>query len=389
MKKIKSLEGLRGIAAFVVVLYHFLGQYYPSLVNGTPNQIMTYSGVELKIATTPFNVLYNGDYAVYIFFVLSGFVLSYKFYQTGDPKAITSSAFKRYFRLVIPVIFSVMCFYVLYTLQLPYGPKNKIADFGLFDAIYEGLFGVFFREGSSSYNPVLWTMYFEFFGSFLVFGLCLIVVKNRNRFWIYLLFIFILWNSNFLAFLIGMMICDYKSSGLNIHNKFLKLGLLLVALFLGSYPHAIGRLEGAVTINETMYSFLYFGDSSGRFYHTIGAGLLLLVLINSKTLDKFLSIKPFQFLGFISFSMYVIHFAVLKFFTFFVYHSVGEVFPILTHKYKFFVSFSASIIIILIVSYLMAKYIDMGGVKLANKIYNKFFADLKVKTKVDQQNLKT
>lgn len=375
MKKIESLEGLRGLAAFVVVLFHFFSIYFPALVNGTPDQVMTKSGMELIISTSPLNIVYNGSFSVYVFFVLSGYVLSYKFFRTGDNEVITASAFKRYFRLVIPVVFSVLCMYVIYALNLSFVPKHSIVDFSLKNALYEGLFGAFFRH-NSFYNPVLWTMNYEFIGSFLVFALCLIFGKNKNRIWGYLLFIAIFWNTQYLAFILGMTLSDWTSKRDKLMNgRLIKFILLGIALFIGSYPSTIGILPGSINISSTMYSFMHFKSISAMFYHTIGAAILVAVMLHSKTLNMIFSSYLFQFLGLISFSMYVIHPAIMTLSAKYFYDLISVHFPSSPHEYRFLTMFLACTTIIFIVSYFMAKYVDRAGVKLANFMYGRFFKE--------------
>ena len=80
MRKIKYLDGLRGLAAFVVVFHHFILAFYPALFFGDNATPHLRAGLEAFVSGTPINLLYNGNFAVSIFFVLSGYVLSYKFF---------------------------------------------------------------------------------------------------------------------------------------------------------------------------------------------------------------------------------------------------------------------------------------------------------------------
>lgn len=68
-------------------------------------------------------------------FVLSGFVLTFKFFKTGDSDIIKASAAKKYVRLVIPVLFSMLLFYLLHVLFTP-----NINDLTLLGAFKEGLY---------------------------------------------------------------------------------------------------------------------------------------------------------------------------------------------------------------------------------------------------------
>jgi peptidoglycan/LPS O-acetylase OafA/YrhL len=79
----KFMDGLRGIGAFVVYVCHFLDRYYH-----VPTKKMydtkTKSAEHMLpnwMRTTPITVLYHGYFWVVVFFVLSGFVLTLRFFK--------------------------------------------------------------------------------------------------------------------------------------------------------------------------------------------------------------------------------------------------------------------------------------------------------------------
>ena len=80
MRKIKYLNGLRGVAAFQVVIHHFILAFYPALFSGPDIQTHMAGGIEVSASGSVFNLLWDGNFAVCIFFILSGFVLSHKFF---------------------------------------------------------------------------------------------------------------------------------------------------------------------------------------------------------------------------------------------------------------------------------------------------------------------
>jgi peptidoglycan/LPS O-acetylase OafA/YrhL len=83
--KVQYLEGLRGIAAVQVVLLHFVTAFLPA----TAEQ-----------AAPPWRPLFDGHTAVYVFFLISGAVLTPSFARDG---AWPRQAAKRVVRLGIPV----------------------------------------------------------------------------------------------------------------------------------------------------------------------------------------------------------------------------------------------------------------------------------------------
>jgi Acyltransferase family len=76
-RRVNHLDGLRGIAALTVVVFHYLSAFVPAL---TPDQTAN----PYWLSDTPLAVVFNGPFAVVVFFVLSGFVVS-KAAHRNDP----------------------------------------------------------------------------------------------------------------------------------------------------------------------------------------------------------------------------------------------------------------------------------------------------------------
>jgi peptidoglycan/LPS O-acetylase OafA/YrhL len=380
MKKLQPLEGLRGVAAFMVVAFHFFGLFYPPLriPNEQSNKLIQF------VVTSPLNVLYSGSFAVSIFFVLSGFVLSYKFFKTGDTESVISTAFKRYLRLALPVTFSILIVYICTNID-PENVYSTTRGSGIMVALYEGLINCFIKI-SGNYNSVTWTMHFELVGSFLVFGFCLIFAGRRNRIFGYLFVIPFFWGTYYFSFLTGILLSDlHVSYGIYIKKGYLKILLLLLALFLGSYP----ALYDQETIRTTIYSFLNFTSVKDIFiiYQSLGATLLLMVLMNSEMLSKLFSFRLFSFMGKISFSVYLLHLTVLEYFSLPLLHFIKDEF-LFNKKVNLALILLISLFVIVVVSFLMTTYIDQPAVKFANYVYNGLFSSKEKNSIVDFNFLK-
>jgi len=180
--KINYLEGIRGIAAFMVLAHHFMLAFYPAAYDHNPARAHTVS-LELNYYASPLNVLTNGNFCVTIFFVLSGFVLSHKYMRENNFSIIISAAKRRFFRLFIPVGFVIIIAFILLRFQLY--KHVEVAEISKSDWWLKGLwpvpatFGWFFEFftyrvmflGDSNCDTSMWTMSMELYGSFLVFGL--------------------------------------------------------------------------------------------------------------------------------------------------------------------------------------------------------------------------
>lgn len=106
------MDGIRGIGAFSVYCNHFMLTFYPY-----------YSKSELEdgkekyyppewVRTTPIRIFYGGHIWVLIFFILSGFVLPMNYFKTMRLVSITGGTFRRYLRLMLPVLFIYSVIYM-------------------------------------------------------------------------------------------------------------------------------------------------------------------------------------------------------------------------------------------------------------------------------------
>jgi peptidoglycan/LPS O-acetylase OafA/YrhL len=382
VKKLEYLESLRGLAALVVVLNHFAIAFYPALYFGTAAVVHTKSGIEAFVSGTPLNLLINGSFSVALFFVLSGFVLTYKFFKDrSQPVHLIPLTVKRYVRLLPPVFMSIVLSYLFMRFSLLSSqPASVLTGSGLLraylqfepnllTALYESFIGSLLRH-DATYNGALWTMTFEFFGSILVF-LFVALFRNWNRrYLVYILVLIMFGNRYYSAFIVGMILCDLFTLRPDLFSRkgyrALSLVLLGLGLFLGSYP-AIRPVEG------TIYAFMK-PYAIARSYHMIGAGLVMFALLNLQHLQSVLSRKAFVFLGKISFSLYIIHFLLIS--------SVGcaifcFVAPHLSYHSAFLVTFLLTMPVIVLASFLTYRFVDAQGVGLSQKAYA--FADPWVK----------
>src|SRR5579871_636494 len=123
--KLPSFEGLRGIAALIVVIHHLRLTFYAT----------SYSDMRAHLAFLPYAVarplvaaaegLYNGTFAVWLFWIMSAFVLSLQFFlrahETPPTRAhnyLEDAFLRRYPRLLLPVLASVCLAYTVQSLGL-------------------------------------------------------------------------------------------------------------------------------------------------------------------------------------------------------------------------------------------------------------------------------
>jgi len=299
--RIHEVDGIRGWAALVVLLFHTFGE------------MLKYAVPAVHIAW--FAPLLAGDIAVAIFFILSGDALSSGFFAGGGERVIDRLLVRRYLRLTIPIFMSCLLTYFIllagFDFHLEASEILNRADWsGKFLQFNESLLG-FLRYSligvytshtpELSYNPFLWTMSVEMIGSMLVFLLCYLWKRLKKPQLVCLLLVmwFTAIGSLFSLFFAGMLMGYYRQQG--YFDKLLKQRnhqlLALVAVFL-----IIGILIATAGMHKsTAFLPLMFLVSM----------LLVFCFYTQKQLKAFFSNKFSQFLGEISFPLYLVHFQVL------------------------------------------------------------------------------
>ncbi len=161
-----ALDGLRGLAALVVVVHHSL--------LAIPALAMAYaqggraSGLAWWVSYTPLHILWSGPEAVYIFFVLSGFVLALP--ATRGSMQWTPYYAKRFVRLYLPVWGALVFAAVLVTVVSRHDVggaswwlNGRSGRIPLREWLHDGI-----DVNSTTANTVLWSLHFEILFSALL-----------------------------------------------------------------------------------------------------------------------------------------------------------------------------------------------------------------------------
>jgi peptidoglycan/LPS O-acetylase OafA/YrhL len=377
--KLEFLDGTRGIAMMIVVFHHYGLAFFPTINYLNPDQIhFGNSGIELLIAKTPINLLFNGGFAVSIFFVLSGFVLSYKFHRSANHKLLREYAAKRYFRLLIPVGVSIILCYIIHESglfthkELGDITKSKdwlnclFTDMKTVAVMIKNVFVDVFFNNDNRYNPVLWTMTIEFLGSLLLFSFLTLAGNNKKSVLLHIIVavLILLTDKKFYAaFILGSLISRLFANGFSLPKGCkgitIKLFLLAAGIYFSSYP------QGSF-VQQSMWKPLSWNwTNSYDLFHVLGSFCLLFVICFEKNFMRFFSIKPFLYLGKISFSFYLIHLAVMC--------SLGSaIFLKLwkpgTYFIPFFISFIASMTVSFLISHFYYQFIDKVSIRFSEKM---------------------
>jgi peptidoglycan/LPS O-acetylase OafA/YrhL len=319
-KKLEYVDGLRGLGCVMVFLTHFVFAFYYGMYHFEPESCHLPGNLDIAIGKSPLNLFFNGNTAVRLFLVLSGYLLCRSFFLTGDQSKLVSSAKKRYLRLMPTVLVVNIVIYLCMCLgwyQNPAaaalaGSEEWFAGFNAFapsfvDMLKESLYGCFLF-GTNDYNGVLWTMQMLFLGAYLVYALAALVGKWKYRYVVYAVVAALLLRTDFLSIFLGYVLCDFMHTDWKIRRKLcenpvLNWILLIVGLYFMSYPSAGFGYEG------TIWGVLPFVFVN--YYHIFGVICFTFAVLDLEPVQKFFSLGAFRYLGRISYSLYLIHFLVI------------------------------------------------------------------------------
>ena len=378
--KLRHIEGIRGLAAVIVVLHHYTLAFYPALNFGDANQTHIGNGkMELFFAHSPLNIVYNGGFAVCIFFILSGYVLSNNYHQTNNPKILIQYAIKRYFRLLVPVAASIIIAYAFIKMNFMHnadlGTVTKTNDWlsGAFNhngSIYELIKNIFvdvFFFKDNSYNPVLWTMTYELLGSMLIFSFLLLIHPFKYKMYLYwslILILFFTGNNFYAAFILGVVLNKHIVQQQSTNNpisvpKWLSIIGFIIGIYFCSYPICLNP-------QNTMYALITWPFmTSYEFFHVLGSSILMFVILHSNGLKVALSGTVVKYIGKISFSFYLLHFIILCSFSSYFF---SLFYPTCNYNISVLLSFLCSLPVIAVCSIAYDKWIDKSGIKLSEKV---------------------
>jgi peptidoglycan/LPS O-acetylase OafA/YrhL len=313
-KKFEQLEGLRGIASVVVLLSHLRMAFFVDA-----NEWATRSFG--KVASIFIESIFDGDFAVWLFWVMSAFVLSIRFHKCTDESSqisiLRDAAIRRYPRLLLPVLVSVLFAWSLHALGLMSNRElaNRLGaethtwlggfysfEPNFFNALRSSLWSTFFAfKGSECYNNVLWTMEIEYYGSLFLFAYLALIGKHPARYFLYALTVVVIYALSLLwinAFVIGIAIAD-----LYVRRKDVR------AVFPETAVRLSDRARSSRLVAIALFVPVLFGigiQTSGILHLSLATVLTAYVLL-SEPPSKLLSGKVPVFLGKISFGLYLAH----------------------------------------------------------------------------------
>ncbi len=363
----------------MVLFCHLLLAFYPELTQHSIAALMNYthSSTLSNLLQAYINIIFDGSLAVFIFWFMSGYVISIPLFKNTEHHIVLNAFVKRYFRLALPALASVLIAYGLLKLGVMYHLKvnvflndkneNWIGLFYNFEpnfllAIKNALWNAFFDYHEvSAYNASLWTMNQELYGSFLCYFLFAIFRQHHKRYLVYFIIgcvLFALNNFALVTFLAGFILCDmdYNKDFISeIKNK-------IESYFFSKWYMAWPALLG----------LLYF---AGKKIHVdlrdaFSSILLVYILIKYIPFKKFFEQKILLWLGKISFSVYLLHLPIICSFSSYLFLELPY-----SNSSKALLTAVISIPFILGVSVLFNRLVDQKSIQFSRYLANLFHAN--------------
>lgn len=308
------LDGLRGIAALVVLCYHICEAIAFAPLN----------------STTPEQSLYHGFLAVDFFFILSGFVMGYAYDERLANGTLTRGGFirRRLIRLhpmvLLGVAVGVIC-YLIQGAQMWDGTRvtTSLLMWGTLLALFclPTPTSMDLRGNTEAFplNGPHWSLFLEYLGS-LLYGLFLHRVSSRAlRVWVViaacLLLGFSLWQNQ------GTLGFGWSSEPLNMLGGFLRIsfgypmGLLLAREFRQKRPTQLQFRGGFWWISLLMLAFFLvpgLGTMSVWYQVLVVCAVFpLLISLAARLSVPTGQLPVVRFLGRLSYPLYAVHYPLI------------------------------------------------------------------------------
>ncbi|KAI5202225.1 hypothetical protein E4T42_05281 [Aureobasidium subglaciale] len=357
LRRTAYLDGMRGFAALMVyVLHHQLWAH--EFMDRKLENAFGFNG-EHYFAALPFvrNFITGGHYAVGIFFVVSGYVLSAKplmCIQAGDfvllGDNLGSSVFKRWFRLYIPIVVTtlgIVFMWHIFGISANLRPQRTLSaelyfwynEFKSFTWILNSSPPIWF-----TYNPHTWTIPLEFKGSLVVyvaltaFARCTRTARLCCELALIFYFIWIVDGMYFALFAGGLFLCDldllaakdelpaWMDRHLKPHSTIIFQVMLVASLYLGGVP-SFSKEMADLRISPGWGLLSYLKPEAVfdyKWFYNFWAAIFLVASVpRVPSFKNFFETRFCQYLGRISFMFYLVHGPVMSTLGDRIYAAVG------------------------------------------------------------------
>lgn len=394
--RLTALDGIRGLTALFVCFEHFAIGFDTALLDGQAQH--SHFPWDIALSHNVLSFIYDPD--VGLFFVLSGFVLAAS--TVAAPAPFWRLAVRRYIRLILPVFAVTILIYLLLHLGVFHNcaAAARLSRSSWMSYIYipycftqplgQMLFAVLFKlffiilnghivTGQITYilsmqNPVLWTIPIELVGSLGLFLFYRLRGPHFAQPWaclvIALLAVVVSWETKYWGFGCGIALFEIRRAVLCLPSTYTGL-LVRLSLPAGGFIFIFGLwLSSTPLILDQPH--IIFANYLYRFHvmamtldlRHAGNTLVVAAALFFRPAQRLLNTRICQFLGRISFMMYLIQIPVLG--------AAGATVlvaatPYLGYGGAFLAAFLAFISVTLCAAALLTRILDRPAIRLSHQ----------------------
>ncbi|WP_345186733.1 acyltransferase [Microbacterium panaciterrae] len=356
-QRLAALDGIRGVAAVIVVLSHALltttiGDSYVAVLRGTGSD-----PAAVLLADTPLRYLFMGNEAVVIFFVLSGFVLTLPMLR-GRGLDLWAYYPRRVLRLWLPVAASVIlaAAVIILTRQTPSGALSAwVKQYSFANLDPRKILGAMMViTGDPVINNPLWSIKWEMLFSLLLPVAFLITLRVTRNYWLVIIAAAIVSSIGEPATVLGVKYMPMFLAGCVVakivHTRTTPApaSRAWLMVFGGAALIAVPDLARVVHLPGLVQATAYAAV-------TVGAAMIIAGLTIPSGVTAAFASRPFRFLGRISFSLYLVHVPIL----------IGAVHLMPSHPNEILF---ASIPTAFVIAVLFTLYVEEPAARLARRV---------------------
>ncbi|KAF2661841.1 hypothetical protein K491DRAFT_673758 [Lophiostoma macrostomum CBS 122681] len=337
------IDGLRGVASFMVVCGHLCTALVPWLHSPARDPKTAPHLFQLPF----FRLAVGGRSAVALFFLITGYVNSIG--PIGKSRAgnndaaftgIARSALARSGRLVLPTMVATVISWFLANINAYHMTKHVDSTWirqgwhrqepSLW-AAFRSLFKAEVETwtiGWDEYDGTQWTLHLFLEGSMLVYMtmFATVMVKPKARFIVYAFLYMYYWQLGGglavgalkgLNIVVGMFVAElhnhYKDSATSVLPAPIPALMIVAGMFMAGYPQdGAQNTHWSHSMQILMHKLTVKDADVRRFWDHLGASTVLLGIFFSRNARKVLTSPVFNFLGRVSFPVYLMHNTFIK-----------------------------------------------------------------------------
>ncbi|MDR0824094.1 MAG: acyltransferase [Prevotella sp.] len=349
-KKYQYIDSLRGIAVLMVVLVHIRNVLNDTTLFFPADSILH-------------RIIGSGGYGVQLFFIVSAYTLTMSYYNRIDEAARTKKFFIRRFFRIAP----------MYYLAIIYFTLDKYLQFNLANPDFSAIplrsliSNVFFTnalipEHTNNYVPGGWSVSVEFIFYFLMPLICSRIKSVNSAMLLFLatLTFAVIIDPIFRIYTIYPYFQEY--------NFFVQLPVFPLGVMTYLYLNNKDKTLKPFTLACLMASLLVFCYIALPKHILFSLLFALVLIIQSRYSFKALSNKLLAEVGKVSFSLYLVHFAVIYLFNRFGFYHVVNVTNFGTSLLNFALMYIIVACAAFIISSVTYRFIEVPGQNLGKKL---------------------